>query len=69
MLIPDWDMKHGASSRDEKPLMEVGDEEVGIEGGHVDGHMSNPVGAIDEGQDAFLFADLGELFERHSEAR
>ena len=49
--------------------MSIADEEVGIQCCQINVDMSDPVGTIDKGEDAFLFANCSEVFEGHSQAR
>ncbi len=58
-LVARRDVEDGAAARHEEPLVQIGDEEIGIQGRQVEIDVAEAVGAVDEAQDALAVAGAG----------
>ena len=67
MLVSFGNVENGAAARDVQPLVAVAEEEVGIQGGEVQGDVANGMGGVYAGEDSVVAAQLGEVFEGHTD--
>ena len=47
MLVPNRDVQNSTAPGHEKPFVDVGDEEIGVEGREAEGDVSDCVSAVD----------------------